>query len=113
MDIDIASSPADRIASFGAGQLIMGTSDYRRSFSGVGFQTHWESDHRWRVCRAGLLDRFAAAGPRSLESRGMSGAHFRDLKPNHALQATPVGAGLEVLSRRPGVPELGRWEKQL
>ena len=28
--------------------------------------------------------------------------------PNHALQATPVGAGLVVLSRRPGVPELGR-----
>ncbi len=25
-----------------------------------------------------------------------------------ALQATPVGAGLEVVSRRPGVPELGR-----
>jgi len=26
--------------------------------------------------------------------------------PNQALQATPVSAGLEVLSRRPGVPEL-------
>ena len=29
-------------------------------------------------------------------------------KANKALQATPVGAGLEVLSRRPGVPELDR-----
>jgi hypothetical protein len=30
---------------------------------------------------------------------------------NLALQATPVGAGLEVLSRRPGVPELLRWAR--
>ena len=31
--------------------------------------------------------------------------------PNQALQATPVGAGLEVLSHRPGVPELDRYTK--
>lgn len=28
--------------------------------------------------------------------------------PNQALQATPVGADLEALSRRSGVPELDR-----
>ena len=32
-------------------------------------------------------------------------------KPNHSLQATPVGAGLVVWRRRPGVPELDRYTK--
>ena len=31
--------------------------------------------------------------------------------PNQSLQATPVGAGLEAVSRRPGVPELDRYTK--
>ncbi len=104
----ITNSPADRIASVGAGQLTTGTSGYRGSFSLVGFPGRGELDDDGRVWGAWLADRFAAARRYPLALGGISGVRLRALKPNHALQATPVGAGLVVLSRRPGVPELGR-----
>ena len=108
MDLDITSSPADRIASLGAGQLITGTSDHHGSFSVVGFPGRGELDDDGRAWGAWLADRFAAARHYPMVLGGLSGARLRDRKPNHALQATPVGAGLVVLSRRPGVPALGR-----
>ena len=108
MDIDITSSSADRIASFGAEPLITGTSDHHGSLGTVGFRSPGALDHDGRTSRAGLADRFAAARHYPLALGGLSGARLRDRKPNHALQATPVGAGLVALYRRPGVPELGR-----
>ena len=40
---------------------------------------------------------------------GHGGARWQiGRRQNQSLQATPVGACLEVLSRRSGVPELGR-----
>ena len=108
MDIDLASLPADRIASVGGGPLIPGTSDHHGSFSLFGFPGCGELHDDGRVWGAWLADHFAAVGHYPLVLGGISGARLRDRKPNHALQATPVSARLEVLSRRPGVPELGR-----
>ena len=88
--------------------MITGTSDHRGSFSLVGFPGHGELDADNRVWGAWLADRFAAARHHPLVLGGKSGARLRDRKPNHALQATPVGARRVFLSRRPGVPELGR-----
>ena len=44
----------------------------------------------------------------SLDFQKMRQREPEDWSSNKSLQATPVGAGLVALSRRPGVPELGR-----
>ena len=109
MNTNIARPPAEEgIASGRARCLITETSDHHGSFSVVGIRSHGELDFRGRVQSARLPDCFAAEGRHRLTMGGQSGGSFRDRKPNHALQATPVGAGLVVLSHRPGVPELGR-----
>ena len=108
MAIHLTRSSADRIASVGGGPFIPGTSDHHGSFSLVGFPVCGGLHDDGRVWSAWLADRFAAAGQYPLALGGISGARLRDRKPNHALQATPVGAGLFVWSHRPGVPELGR-----
>ncbi len=56
----------------------------------------------------GLPDEFAEADHLGSDFREPLMRVEEDRKPNQSLQATPVGAGLEALSRRPGVPELGR-----
>ncbi len=59
----------------------------------------------WSV---GLPDQFAAKEHHGFDFREDQMKISQDWIPNQSLQATPVGAGLEVLSHRPGVPELGR-----
>ena len=93
MDIDIASSPADRIASFGAGPLITGTSDHHGSFSVVGFPGRGELADDGRVWGAWLADRFAAARHYRSVLGGSSGARLRDRTPNKITTANSRPAG--------------------
>ena len=55
-----------------------------------------------------MPDRIATEDHRGFDFREDLMRISEDRIPNHALQVTPVGAGLVVLSRRFGVPELGR-----
>ena len=76
--------------------------------STLGFQSRGEWDQDGTDWSIGLPDQFAAEDHRGFDFRKDKMRVSEDWIPNKALQATPVGAGLEVLSRRSGVPELGR-----
>ena len=95
-------------ASFRVGSLVDAAIWCHGKISTVGFQSRGESDQDGTDWRVGLPDQFAAEDRHGFDFRE---DHMRDSEsgiPNQSLQATPVGAGVEVLRRRPGVPELGR-----
>ena len=73
---------------------------------GFGSRGEWDPDGTdWSI---GLPDQFSADDHHRFDFREDRMRDSENGIPNQSLQATPVGAGLEVLSHRSGVPELGR-----
>ena len=95
-------------ASFRVGALLEADIWCHGRISTLGFQSRGEWDQDGTGWRDGLPDQFAAADRRGFDFREDQMRDSENGIPNQSLQATPVGAGLEVLSHRPGVPELGR-----
>ncbi len=77
---------------------------------GIQGRGEWDQDGMdWSV---GLPDQFAAENHHGFYFREDQMRISEDGIPNQSLQATPVSACLIVLSRRSGVPELGRYAEQ-
>ena len=89
-------------AKFGAGTKVLRPAQVRSA------STEWIAVHGAYYRPTASLDvcPFATGQDRILES--FDEVLWMKNEPNQALPATPVGAGLEVLSHESGVPELGR-----
>ncbi len=111
--VDFQNSAAENWSGHSESERFLDADIYCHGLVGaLGFQSRGEWDQDGTDWSVGLADQFAAEAHHGMDCREDDMRVSEDWIPNKALQATPVGARVAFLSRRPGVPELGRYAEQ-